>query len=54
MVWGVVFIIAVTVFFTGKSKNAALAMKWKKACSEVIGQNFAHLGTGKEPSLDLE
>ena len=54
MVWSSVFLVAVIVFFKGKSRNEALANTWKKAVSEAIGQNFAHFGFKKELSTDLE
>lgn len=54
MAWGGVFIVALFVFFSGKGKNNTLAIKWKRACSEVISQNFAHFGLTNEPSIQLE
>jgi hypothetical protein len=44
MIWLVAFFIAFIVFFTGKSTNNKIAIGWKKACNEVITQNFAHFG----------
>lgn len=54
MIWGVVLIITLTVFFAGKSKNDALAQKWKKSVNEIITSNFAHFGFQTEPSTSLE
>jgi hypothetical protein len=52
--WAGVFVVAIVVFFVGKSNNDTIATTWKKAVSEVISQNFAHFGFGKEPSANLE
>ena len=52
--WGVLFLIAIAVFINGRSRNDTIAKTWKKACGEVISQNFAHFGLTKEPSADME
>ena len=36
LLWGGVFIVAITVFFIGKNKNDTIAVTWKRAVSEVI------------------
>jgi Protein of unknown function (DUF1682) len=53
LMWSGLLLVAVTVFFTGKSKNDNIAKTWKKAVSEIISQNFAHFGFDKEPSANL-
>ncbi|CDW86415.1 UNKNOWN [Stylonychia lemnae] len=52
--WIVVFIVAILMFFKGRGSNDALAQEWKKACSQVISQNFAHFGVSKETSTSME
>ena len=54
LIWAVVFIVSIVVFFYGRSANDSLAQSWKRACSEVISNNFAHFGVTKETSTSLE
>eukprot|EP00347_Sterkiella_histriomuscorum_P010296 403376849 len=54
MMWGVVFVIAIFMFLRGRSANDNLAQEWKKACTQIISQNFAHFGVAKETSTSVE